>query len=178
MKYVLEKDALEYVSCCLKDGGPLAVELLGRRQLGLPFTFLEAGASAERLSSFDHGTGWRDGWSVWLDWIENTLSAISNGVALAHNYEIDLIPDQLSRLESFVVTDECAYVLAKPNRESLDRMLRNMSQYTSIVTLTSWRSPISGQSIDGEQIAVLADAATYVLVGAYDEESFVCAPCR
>lgn len=178
MKYVLEKDALEYVSSSLKDGGPLAVELLGRRQFGLPFTFLEAGASAERLSSFDHGAGWRDGWSVWLDWIENTLSVVSNGVALARNYEVELVPERLSSLESFIVTTECAYVLAKPNRESLDRMLRNMSQFTSNVTLTSWGSPISGQSIDGEQLAFLADAASYVLVGAYDEESFVCAPCR
>jgi hypothetical protein len=178
-KYALDESAHEYVRAKLEYGGPLAQELFRRAVIDEPFTLLPANVSSEQLVAFDTGRYFDVGLGPWIEWIGHQLASMPNGAVFAENFELDPSSVLLVRKPDFALIDN-SIVFFAVRTDSIENMLLSMSRYPSIVVIARNEGPPleRAQVVDPNKLAALAADATYVLVGAYDEESFVCATCR
>ena len=177
--YALDERAREYVRGTLEHGGPLARELLRRAVIEEPFTLLPPNVSSEQLVEFDTGRYFGVGLGPWIDWIGHQLVSTPNGAVFAEDFETSPSSPLLVRDPDFVLIDDRVAFFAV-QADAIESVLVSMSRYPSIVVITTNEGPslVRAQVVDSVKLGRLAAAATSVLVGAYDEESFVCACCR
>lgn len=173
-RYGLGDDAAHYVMGALRGRGPIADAISRIFRVHDPFTFLPRGLDRSAVSSFSAGGYCRFQADFWASWI-NGSGAVA---AVAENYERKKGSKFLSQLTNYFFADEVLYYFAiLADGSDVRRLFNEMSRYKSIIILLkSSRDLPSQASLAPDQLLGVAGSATHVLVGAYDEESFVVAP--
>jgi hypothetical protein len=177
-RYDLAEAGAAYIRDCLKGGNSLAQALSQNCEPAGAFTLLPRGQASQRLTAFSVG-GTGSNHASWTEFVIKYLANDAGRVAVAENFESRPgDPVLTKRPHHFIVGAEIYYFAQEATAPSVSLLLRSMSCYPSILCLTETERPFrTGEKGDSTLLRKLALATSHVLVGAYDEESFVCATC-
>ena len=176
-KYDLWTPAIDFVRESLAGGSTLARAVADRRVQHAAFTLLPPGLPSDRVNGLmAGGTGFSQ--SCWIPFVIDYLKD-GRHVVIADSFEARVgDPILASRSPYFTFGSEVYFLTREADDSCVDGLFMSMSSYPSIILLSRTELSINAhQDIAREQLDGLAVAVEYVLVGAYDEESFVCAGC-
>lgn len=179
-EYPLGSGAVDYVKGTLGQAGSLARAVLSTRTFSSPFTFFVCGLDATALERLDLGQRWKFRNAVWQDWIHRFLDSTASSLVLAEIFGVSPTAPFLKQRKAIWCVGEEAFTYSDgASRASVDVMLRNMSPFPAVVVLSDrGRELVAAGGPSLQDITHIAAGARYVLVGAYDDESFVAMSCR
>jgi hypothetical protein len=184
----LSDEALKYLEECISHGNKLMRQLLNLPlRDGVLWTLVSDETNGEALNEFRHGgvtIGTARGVIEKINdklatFIIRHLSVSSSHYAIFEDYLRKPGSKLLTRDRYFVYDgDVCLFVPSesKGDLQDIKATMKNASRYTFRGILTSLGSGgrlTTGQSVDLPLIRELATSTNCILVGAYDEESYV-----
>lgn len=173
-EYELGVQGLEFLREALSSGGPLAREVYRHVNLEGAFTRLPPDVPRNRLLEFAFGGFWQGGQASWREWITGFFLSQPDAVAIGENFEIEPESHLLRKLTHYLVVDNAVVFTASASHaDSLESLLANISRFPSILLLCNCRSLVSSTRIQSHDMEAVARSTQYVMVGAYDEESYV-----
>jgi hypothetical protein len=178
--YNLGDDGLAYVRDRLADGGSIAHEILTTCKLESPSTVFTCGLGPDALRQLSTGRGWQKGRVFWRQWIEHYLQSAPSGLAIAAEVHFRVGSPIVEKRRSHVmVFDEEVYYFSDGTPgASVDRMLGYRSLWPSHLFLCErGREFARPGRITASELLALCENLRWVLVDAYDDETFIAVRC-
>jgi len=183
-EFDLGSAGISYIRSSLATGFTLMRQVLGLQlEKGRVRTLLPEGVALKSLTEFSYGgvaTGHRAAIEERVaELILDHLSAVEHSLVAFEDYNLDPGSKFLAGRQHFVYRSEVSLYIdsrSSPSADDVRRVMKQASEYTSRAVLTSAADETRlqcGQSVTMEFVRTLARNTQHILVGAYDEESYV-----
>lgn len=172
---------LAYMRACLVNGNTLSKKLLGSIQDGTIASLLPADLPERRRYDFQVGgvTEQKKTTAELAQFVSSFLTSTSNGHAIVENREMATNSRFLTDLPHAIFGNEIYLVLNNSDLmrpDVIDRVLKAGTRYPFIMALVSGSAVKSSFPVAKISLQVLeewANGITYVVVGVYDEETYL-----